>query len=135
MQIKLSTVVALKEIGTQIGDLKLPLKLTYKLVKFFNSINSEADFYTSRVQKLLGEYAEKDAQGNFIHPNEDDPSSVQLKPNTKEVMLQALNELLDLEVTIPDFLLTMEEAEQLNLSVNEFSLMMPFIQEEKEDSK
>lgn len=135
MQIKMSSVVGLKDIGPKIGELRLPLKLTYKLVKFFNSINTEADFYTSSVQKLLDEYAEKDEQGNFIHPKEDDPSSVQLKPNTQEVMLQALNELLNLDVTIPDFLLTMEEAEQLNLSVNEFSLMMPFIQEEKEDSK
>lgn len=135
MQVKLIKVLELKTLSERIQDLKLPLKLMYKLSKFFEAVEKESDFYSTQVRKILDEYAEKDEHGDFIHPKEDDTTSIQIKPNCTTIVAKLLNELLAVEVTLPDFSLTFEEAEQLNLSMNEFNALLPFIEEEKEDSK
>ena len=135
MQVKLIKVLELKTLSERIKDLKLPLKLMYKLSKFFEAVEKESDFYSTQVRKILDEYAEKDEHGAFIHPKEDDPASIQIKPNCTAIVVKLLNELLAVEATLPDFNLTFEEAEQLNLSMNEFNALLPFIEEEKEDSK
>lgn len=134
MQVKISQILNLQKLSTKLGELKLPLRLMYRLSKFFEGVEKELEFYRTRSQKIFDEYAEKDEKGNIVYTNMNDTPSVKIKPECIAIVAKLFNELTELEVQLPDFHLTFEEAELLDLSMNEFNALLPFIDIEKEDS-
>lgn len=104
----------------------LPIKLVYKLTKFFEVVNKEAEFYREELAKILNEYAERDEEGKIA--TTDDGLSVKIKKGCLAVCEEKLQELADLEVEAPDIKFTMDELPE-GLSVQELSYLMPFIEE------
>ena len=89
----------------------LPIKLVYKLTKFFEVVNKEAEL---------------DEDGKFARS--DDGLRKKKKKDRLTVCEEKLQELANLEVEAPDIKFSMDELPE-GLSVQELSYLIPFIEE------
>lgn len=104
----------------------LPIKTVYKLVKFFEVIKKEAEFYREELVKILNEYAERDKEGKVILINEG--QNIKIKPDFLTECEEKLQELANLEVDKPNITFKLDELPE-GLSVQELDYLMPFIEE------
>lgn len=127
MKLPLVTILNIQPLYNRIQNKRLPIKLMYKLSKFFSSLNNEVSFYQERLSKIIDQYSEKDEHGKPILSSEGIGVKIQ-KDLIKDCQV-ALNELLNFEVEIPDTTFTLEELDNLDLSVDEFNMFLPLIEE------
>ena len=99
---------------------------TYKLLKFFNKLKVDADFYREKLVEILNEYAERDDTGKAIVS--ENGQKIQIQPDKLEECEQKLQELAEIEIQEPEITFTLNEIPE-GLSVQEFNLLMPFIKE------
>ena len=127
MQIKMAKVLNLNPIYQKIKAQVLPVKTAYKFSKLFSVLDEEAHFYSEELNKLIMEYAERDETGapKMI----DNGTGVQLQKEYIELVQEKCNELWNLDVDVPDINFTFEELDKLELSIEEFDLLFPFITE------
>ena len=111
MQIKMAKVLNLNPIYQKVKAQVLPVKTAYKFSKLFNVLDKEAHFYSEELNKLIMEYAERDETG-----------APKMIDNGTGVQLQK-------DVDVPDVSFTLEELDKLELSIEEFDLLFPFITE------
>ena len=127
MKITMSKVLDLQELYPKISSQALPISTTYKLTKLFNAIKSEAEFYTTNLDKIISEYGQKDENGNFIYT--DDKKGIKIDQDKISEVEQKLQELLSIEVELPNVTFKLFELEKVELSVQEFNNFLPFIEE------
>ena len=127
MQIKMAKVLNLNPIYQKIKAQVLPIKTAYKFSKLFNVLEREAHLYSEELNKLIMEYAERDETGapKMI----DNGTGVQLQKEYIDLVQEKCNELWNLDVDVPDINFTLEELDKLELSIEEFDLLFPFVTE------
>lgn len=127
MQIKMAKVLNLNPIYQKIKAQVIPVKTAYKFSKLFSVLDKEAHFYSEELNKLIMEYAERDETGapKMI----DNGTGVQLQKEYIKLVQEKCNELWNLDVDVPDVNFTLEELDKLELSIEEFDLLFPFITE------
>lgn len=104
----------------------LSVTSTYKLLKFFNQLKVDADFYREKLVEILNEYAERDKEGKAILT--DNGQKIQIQKDKIQECEQKLKELAEIEIREPEITFTLNEIPE-GLSVQEFNLLMPFIKE------
>ena len=57
---KFSEAFEVLEIRNLLVDQKLPIKVSYKLTRFFNELEGETKFFNDTLQKLIEDYGKKD---------------------------------------------------------------------------
>ena len=127
MTIKLTKLVDLQGLSSKVKTQRLSVKLMYKLSKFFAAVDPEVEFYRTRLNEIIELYAERDENGNPVPT--DNGTGVKIQQDKLEECQKELDELLALEVEFPDIKFTLEEIEPLNLSFEEFNLLLPFLEE------
>lgn len=105
----------------------LPIKTTYKVLKFFEVVEKEANFYRDEIIKILNQYAERDDEGKIIAT--DGGQNIKIKEDCIAECEQKMQELANLEVDKPSVTFTLDELPD-GLTVQELSYLMPFIEEE-----
>lgn len=127
MKLKMSNVLAMQSIYPKLKDQVMPISITYKLARLFNSFQESSEFYSTELSKIITKYSEKDEEGNPIPLEYGVGVKIQ-----QEYLVEAqekLNELLRLEVDVPDITFTLRELESVQLSLDEFNQLLPFIQD------
>lgn len=127
MTIKLIQAVNLRQLYPKFKEKVLPIKTTYKISKLFKVIEEESEFYTTNLNKIITDYAEKDENG--VPVLTEDGKGVQLKQEDIAKAEQAITELWDLDIEIPDVQFSFDELEPIELTVEEFNYLLPFISE------
>lgn len=125
---KFSEVFEILEIRNLLVDKKLPIKVSYKLTRFFNELENEAKFFNETLQKLIEEYGKKDENGNYIYT--EDKQGVKIQDDKFQECMDKIDELNKLEVNlsyVPEF--TIEELEPLDLEMKYISLLLPYIKD------
>lgn len=125
---KFSEVFEILEIRNLLVDKKLPIKVSYKLTRFFNELENEAKFFNETLQKLIEEYGKKDENGNYIYT--EDKQGVKIQDDKFQECMNKIDELNKLEVNlsyVPEF--TIEELEPLDLEMKYISLLLPYIKD------
>lgn len=122
---KLSSIENLYTILKSFQEKEMPIKLSYKFSKIFDSIESDYQFFFSQLRKILDKYAEKDEEGNFIQKD----GHIPLKKETFDLAEKALNDLYETEITLPKITFTLDELEELNIKPFELKALLPFIEE------
>lgn len=125
---KFSEVFEILEIRNLLVDKKLPIKVSYKLTRFFNELENEAKFFNDTLQKLIEEYGKKDENGNYIYT--EDKQGVKIQDDKFQECMDKIDELNKLEVNlsyVPEF--TIEELEPLDLEMKYISLLLPYIKD------
>ena len=116
MTIKLRSIVhaisALSKVS--VGDLSL--HLAYRLKKMMNELQKEADFFSEQRIKIFEKYGTPGEDGNFHFEGENET-----------IAINDLDDLLDMEVTPDVEVIDIPITEKLCISVNDITLLMPFI--------
>lgn len=127
MQLKMQEILGYTVFYDTVAKQKLPLKTSYKLAKFSKAVETELQFYQEKLRKIIFDYALLDEQGEPILL--EDGSGVKLRPGVDKECNEAMEELQNIEVNIPDFNLTLDELESLELTLVEMNYILPFITE------
>lgn len=106
---------------------KLPIKIAYKLSQLNKAITSELEFYREKFQEIVWNYGEIDENGQLV-PTEDG-AGIKIKPGTESECYSAIQELQDLEITLPDIKFTLEDFSNIELTMTEIEPILPFIEE------
>lgn len=127
MKIKMSKILDLRDIYEKIKMQSLPISTTYKISKLFSAINSETEFYQTQLNSIIQEYGQKDENGQFVMT--EDKTGVKIDQKDIPIVEQKLQELYNIEVELPDIKFNVKELEKIEISVQEFNYLLPFIED------
>lgn len=122
---KLSQIVDLSSSLVKIISKDMPFTLSYKFNKLISLVDSNEQFYNTKVRELLNEYALRDDKGKMVQEG----TNILLKPETQMEFHEKFAALKDVEVddNLPTFKLG--ELECLSISPQDLSPLMPLIEE------
>lgn len=107
MKVKLSQIVNSIEQFKSLQQIKLPIKIAYKIARLVNKLQPEIDTFDKKRNELIMELGTK---------NEDETTSV--KPDKLKEFTEKYNELLDIDVEIDWFTpIKIEELGDISIEV------------------
>lgn len=108
------------------GGANIPLKGAYKINKIKKEIEKESEFYSSKFQEIVDQYAKKDENGNLVFT--EDETQIEIAPGKIEECNKAIEDLQKLEIEIDNYNLSLEDlGENLSCTPDELAALMPFI--------
>lgn len=111
-----------------VADKKIPVKVSYKIIKLSKGLETEKEFYKNELTKLAKEYAKQSEDGSFVI--DEKTKSLTFDDVEKENAFWAKAGDLDTtEITVPDIKFTVEELEFLNITPRELASFMDFVEE------
>lgn len=126
MTIKMKAIPALNDVIGSIANQKLSFKTSYKLMKLIKEVETEFEYYRENVMKILEEYGERDSDGNLIQ----DDGGVKLQKDKIDLASKKIQELDEVEVQINSPLLTLDEMEDIEISLRELAVLDLIIKKE-----
>lgn len=130
MIITINEANALYGVLNKFAEEKLPIKLSYKIMKLLVSLEVELEFYKKQIQEILKDCAVIKEDGQLSMS--EDGSTIDLKPEKIQEFETRKNELFGMEVEVTDFQFTLEELEHLSLTPKDMYALENFIKEEEE---
>jgi hypothetical protein len=95
-------------------------------MKLCKSIAIEEEFYNSKRNEIINEYAVKDENGKVVVSKE---GMITIDPDNIDEANAAVAELNNIEVDMPNVRFRLEELEELKLSVADMFVLDAFIEE------
>ena len=126
MKIKMEQAFRLNEICKKFAEQLLPIKTSYRVAKTALALEQEILFCRAQYTKYLNLYAQTDEDGNFITNS---LGGIMVKEGMEEESKQKFEELDNLEIEIPEFELTLEELDGVEITVADMAVLVPFIKE------
>ena len=127
MTLKMIQAVNAAQLYSKLKDSKPPIKTLYKLSKLFAALNQEQDFYRTNLSQIIETYGMRDENGEFIKT--EDGTGIRIEASKIGAAQEAIQNLMDLDVELPDIKFTLEELSSVTLTVEEFNNLLPFIAE------
>jgi len=125
MKIKLINIMEINSIFSKYYNSKLPIKTSFKIMKFSQSVEKEVEFFKNKLAEIVDQTAEKDADGRLKQIN----GEYILIPEKIDDFNQQYNELQEIEVEIEDLKFSLNELESLELTPQELYTIQDFIEE------
>lgn len=123
---KMYEVLALQSFYTSVQDKKMPIKTTYKLSRLASRVEKEIEFYSKEFAKIVDAYALKE-NGELVYS--EDMTSIKIIPGKEDECSDKIMELKELEVDLSDFEFSLEEFENLELTLAEMSSILPLVKD------
>ena len=127
MQLKMQDILNFSDFYNSVKTQKITMKTAYRLAQLAKTIETELQFYREKLQAIIAEYGEKDENGQPI-PTEDG-GGIKLRPGSEQECVAAMQELQELEITLPDIKFNIEDFGSIELSVENISAILPFVEE------
>ena len=125
MTVKMYQIINFGTFYNEVCNTKIPLKLAFKLSNLTKAIDEKTAFYHEKLQEILKEYAEFDANGNVIPT--DGGRGIKVKPGMEMECMAKVNELQSLDVDLPDITFDVEEFGNIELTLEVFNIITPFL--------
>jgi hypothetical protein len=125
MQITMQSILGFAPFYETVKSQKLPMKTAYRLAQLAKAVDSELQFYREKMQSIVAEYGEKDEDGHPI--STEDGNGIKLRAGTEALCFNAIRELQELEVNLPDITFSIEDFGAIELSAEEMTVILPFI--------
>ena len=125
MKTQLQTILNFSQFYSLTTSHKLPIKVAYKLSRLATAIESEVTFYQIKFREILNEYCLVDDNGNYV-PTED-CQGFKIQPGKEIECNQAMADLHNLEIELPDITFNIDEFDGLELRIQDLNGIMPFI--------
>lgn len=120
------TFINATKIFNQVAQTKVSSKLAYKIMKLCKAAIAEEEFYNNKRNEIINEYAVRDENGQISVSDDGMISIVKDKIQEAEMALKELNEI---EVEVPNIRFTLDELDELKLSVADMFALDAFIEE------
>ena len=121
------SVESLKEIGLLIDKLKektFDINTQYKFIKLSKVIKEESQYAVEQELLLFYAYGERDEKGQFIA---NEQGGVKIKQDCLAECLEKLTQLSKRTVQLPDLYFSIDELQELGLTLGELEVLEPFI--------
>lgn len=112
------------EVYNYLADKVLPIKTAYTLTKIQQKVLQEQTFYNKEFKKIIDECAQLDDSGQYIYL---DDGSIKLKEDKAQHCAKLLNDLMTIEVDIPDKI-SIDALSNLDIPLNLMSYLAPFLE-------
>ena len=116
MKTQLRTIILAIPALSKVSAEDLSLHLAYRLKKSMNELQKEADFFSEQRTKIFEKYGSAGEDGKYY-----------FEADNEEKAISELDELLNMEVAPDVSVLDIPVSENLRLSVNDLTLLAPFI--------
>lgn len=126
MTVKVNECFNMVNILNKYSQKELPIKLAYRFSKLGKTLDAELEFFRKKITELTNEYAEKDADGNYITL---DNGNLKCDPAKIPEYNQKAQEILSTEIDLDITPLSLSQMENLEMSMNEITLIESFITE------
>lgn len=123
--VKMQDVLNFREAVAGFREKKLPLAGAYKLTKINNALDKDYEFYSNRFQEIIEKYAKKDADGNYEFS--EDNTQILIQEDKLTECNDELEALSDLDVTVDNMDLTIENFGDIECTPAELDNIMPFL--------
>jgi hypothetical protein len=120
------TLINAAKVFNQVAQMKISSKLAYKIMKLCKSVATEEEFYNNKRNEIINEYAVKDENGQIVVS---DDGMISIMQDKIPVAEKALRELNEIDVDVPDIKFTLDELDELKLSVADMFALDAFIVE------
>lgn len=124
MLIRRIDLFSIKRITEKINKKVFDIRTQYKLLKLKAAADQEYKIFIEQLTNLSEQYGDKDNHGE-LQVSAD--GGVKVKPEFVKVFGEKLAELEDLEVTVPDVYFTLDELQDLKLTLEELTPFMGMI--------
>lgn len=125
MDLTMAQCLDLEGLYTKLQDKALPIAVLYKLSKFFKAVREENTYYRDQIAALIRADAEYDENGNI----KIEDGNYIIKDELREEFAKKATELMNLKPVLPDITFAAEDFENADLTLNEFSMLLPIIKE------
>ena len=131
MKVKCGIIYNALQTIIELSEKPMKVSLAGKFLRLSDDLQKENNYIDKQRRDSILRYAEKDENDNPIIEN----NNVKIKDNEIEQAQNELNELSELEVEIPDRMITEEELEasNLQLSINQLGKIKNFLHKDEED--
>lgn len=120
------TLMNAAKVFNQVAQTKISSKLAYKIMKLCKSAAEDEEFYNNKRNEIINEYAVRDENGQISVSDDGMINIIQDKIPEAE---RALRELNEIEVDAPNIKFTLDELDELKLSVADMFALDAFIVE------
>ena len=127
MTLKMYQIIDFPVFFEKVKSQPLPFKTSYRLTLLANKVQEHANFYQEKFRELILEYSQKDENGNPV-PTEDGQGVKLMEDKTVEAQTKLI-ELQQLDVEIPNVKFSIEDFGNVELTVAEMNVIIPFIEE------
>lgn len=124
MKITIYQLISTLNIEKELFSQKLPIRTAYNLSKIFTRAREELEFYQKKLKEIITQYGEKDENGNLIFLENE---SVSIQKDKVEECQKEITDLQNLELEIPDYSISLDSLEAVKISLDEISVLLPFI--------
>ena len=128
MKMKMYEVLEFQKLYEKIKDSKMPFKTAYKFSKLIKALEVEIQFYQEKFGELVEKFAERDEEGGFIFL--DEGQGVKIKKEDIQECNQQMADLNNLEVDIDVEEFSIDELEQIDLTIEDMRVLLPYIKED-----
>ena len=125
MHVQIKSILNFPSMYSQLKNQQMSIKTAYKLSKLTQEIENELVFYYEKIQEIINKYAVLDESGKAV--TTENGNGVKLRPETQEVCYNEVQELQEMEITLPEISFTLDELEKLELTPAQVAEIMPFI--------
>lgn len=125
MKLQLQTILNFSQFYSLTTSRSLPIKTAYKLSKLSAAVENEITFYQTKFREILNEYCLIDDNGNYVPT--DDGQGFKIQPGKEIECNQAMADLHNLEIELPNIAFNIDEFDGLELRIQDLNGIMPFI--------
>lgn len=125
MTIKLEQLIQINQIFERFYNKTLPVKTSYKIMKFLEGANKDIQFFKEKLAELIDKYGEKDSEDRLILKDD----NYKIKEDCIIDFNNDYAELQEIEIEIKDIIFTLDELESMELTPMELYIIKDFIEE------
>lgn len=105
---------------------QLPIKVSYALARATKAVKEDVEFYTSKFQEIIKEYAEVDENGNFVYTEGN--QFIKIIKGKEEECQKKIKELEELTTELSVSPLTIEDLGNIEIDPQTLEKLMPIFE-------
>ena len=129
MFIKIIDIISAAQLYENLKKVSLSINTLYKLSRLKKEIDFHLLFYKDNLLKIIEEYGERDDEGKLLKT--DDDYGILIKKEKIAICQDKVNDLLNLQIEIPDLFFSLEEFENIEMTLEDFQVLSSFIKEKQ----
>lgn len=123
---KLNKIEPLYTTLSSLNEKEMPFSLSYKFTKILDKIETDYQYFIKKMREIINKYAEKDENGELVIKD----NNIQIKKDFITLAEKELEELNNIEVSLPEITFTLDELKTLNIKPADLRALLPFIKDE-----
>lgn len=112
------------DIFNKLSEKVFNINTQYKFILLKKEIEKDGEIIEEQFNLLFEKYAEKDENGKIISLKE---KGIKIKDEYMQICLDKVTQISEQNITLPDIYFTLDELEELGLTLPELQVLEPFI--------